>query len=131
ALLGATPDVLLLDEPTHHLDQQGLAWLEATLVSWPGAVLLVSHDRAFLDAVTTETAFLERGELRVEAGGYSQASDRRQADDAARLRRHRSQAASRRQLESQFHRHRSAARSAGTFNKNRIDDRNLLLATAK
>ncbi len=131
ALLAAAPDVLLLDEPTHHLDADAMLWLEAVLGSWPGAVMLVSHDRAFLDAVATHTAFLERGRLRLEAGTYSEASARREAEDAARLRRHKAQSTQRRQLEGEFHRHRSAARSAGRFNKNRIKDGNLLLATAK
>ncbi len=131
AILGSAPDVLLLDEPTHHLDLAGTEWLEGVLRAWPGAVLLVSHDRAFLDAVATETAFLERGALRLEAGNYSEASARRSAEDAARLRRHKAQAAHRRQLEGEFHRHRSAARSAGRFNKSRVKDGNILLATAK
>ncbi|HEX7040026.1 MAG TPA: ABC-F family ATP-binding cassette domain-containing protein [Trueperaceae bacterium] len=131
AILAREPDVLLLDEPTHHLDVAGMEWLEGVLLAWPGAVLLVSHDRAFLDAVATETAFLERGALRLEAGNHSEASARRAAEDAARLRRHKAQSARRRQLESEYHRHRSAARSAGSFNKNRVKDGNLLYATAK
>lgn len=131
ALLAAAPDVLLLDEPTHHLDVAGMEWLEGVLAGWPGAVLLVSHDRAFLDAVATETAFLERGSLRLEAGDYSEARARRAAEDAARLRRHKAQATHRQRLESEFHRHRSAARSAGDFNRNRVSDGNILLATAK
>lgn len=93
--------------------------------------MFVSHDRAFMDDVATHTAFLERGALRLESGHHTEASTRRRAEDAGRLRRHRAQADRRRQLEGEFHRHRSAARSAGRFNKNRITDSNLLLATAK
>ena len=130
-LFASAPDLLLLDEPTHHLDVDGMRWLEAVLTHWSGAMLLVSHDRAFLDAVATHTAFLERGALVLEAGTYTEASSRRETEDAARLRRHRSQARRHRRLEKEAHRQRSAARSAGRFNKNRIDDGNLLLATAK
>lgn len=130
-LFATTPDVLLLDEPTHHLDLEGMRWLGIVLTGWHGAVLLVSHDRAFLDAVATHTAFLERGTLGLKAGNYTHATERREAQNAARLRRHRSQSARQRRLEGEFHRHRSAARSAGKFNKNRIRDGNLLLATAK
>lgn len=58
ALLDA-PDVLLLDEPTNHLDAEGAAWLQGWLGSFPGAVLTVSHDRAFLDAVVTRIVELD------------------------------------------------------------------------
>ena len=54
-ILLSKPDVLLLDEPTNHLDIESIVWLEQWLKSYEGAVLLVSHDRAFLDAVTNRT----------------------------------------------------------------------------
>jgi ATP-binding cassette subfamily F protein 3 len=58
ALLDA-PDVMLLDEPTNHLDAEGAAWLQGWLAEFPGAVLAVSHDRAFLDAVVTRIVELD------------------------------------------------------------------------
>ncbi len=71
ALLVENPDVLLLDEPTNHLDIVMVEWLEGFLSRYPGAVLLVSHDRAFLDAVTTETAHLWNGCLKRHPGNYT------------------------------------------------------------
>jgi ATP-binding cassette subfamily F protein 3 len=63
-LLMAQPDVLLLDEPTNHLDMEMRAWLEGYLSRYPGAVVLVSHDRAFLDAASSSTAEIAFGTLR-------------------------------------------------------------------
>ncbi|MBB5233362.1 ATP-binding cassette domain-containing protein [Deinococcus budaensis] len=71
ALLVENPDVLLLDEPTNHLDIVMVEWLEGFLGRYPGAVLVISHDRAFLDAVTNETAYLRGGGLSVYKGGYT------------------------------------------------------------
>ena len=62
--LVAMPDVLLLDEPTNHLDLSAIQWLEGLLRDFGGSVLLVSHDRAFIDAVTTRIVELDRGILR-------------------------------------------------------------------
>src|SRR5690554_4090048 len=63
-LLMAQPDVLLLDEPTNHLDIEMRGWLEAHLSRYPGAALIVSHDRAFLDGAASRTAEVSRGKLR-------------------------------------------------------------------
>ena len=70
-LLLGEPDVLLLDEPTNHLDIESIDWLEEYLKTYPGAVVLVSHDRYFLDRMTTQTADLVRGEVHEYAGNYS------------------------------------------------------------
>jgi len=70
-LLLSAPDLLLLDEPTNHLDLNGQEWLEAFLKEYAGAVLLVSHDRFLLDAVTTRTFELEDGTLEEYPGSYS------------------------------------------------------------
>ena len=69
ALLGE-PDLLLLDEPTNHLDLTALEWLETFLRQWRHAVLVVSHDRTFLDKTTERTLDLSFGRLEDYAGGY-------------------------------------------------------------
>jgi ATP-binding cassette, subfamily F, member 3 len=70
-LLLDQPDLLILDEPTNHLDINGVLWLEAYLQRYRGAVLLVSHDRVFLDRVVTRTLALDGGRVASSAGGYS------------------------------------------------------------
>lgn len=70
-LLLRSPDVLLLDEPTNHMDAGAQEWLENYLSRFKGAVLLVSHDRAFIDAVATSVAELAMGQLTVRPGNYT------------------------------------------------------------
>ncbi len=70
-LLLQRPAYLLLDEPTNHLDIESLTWLESFLVEYPGSIILISHDRSFLDAVTTTTWELSLGRLTVYRGNYS------------------------------------------------------------
>ena len=65
------PDVLLLDEPTNHLDLDSIAWLEGLLKEYQGSVILVTHDRAFLDNVCTQIVELDRGVLRSYPGNFS------------------------------------------------------------
>lgn len=62
-ILLARPDVFLLDEPTNHLDIESISWLESFLQGYPGAVVLVSHDRAFLDNITTRTVEISLGKV--------------------------------------------------------------------
>ena len=69
--LVASPDVLLLDEPTNHLDLNAITWLEELLVAFKGSVLLISHDRAFLDNVCTRIIELDRGVLRSYPGNFA------------------------------------------------------------
>ena len=69
--LVAVPEVLLLDEPTNHLDLDSIAWLEQLLVGFKGSVMLITHDRAFLDAVATRIVELDRGMLRSYPGNFS------------------------------------------------------------
>lgn len=71
-LLLEKPDLLLLDEPTNHLDMKTVEWLEDYLINYPKAVVIVSHDRAFLDAVATGVYELENGSLHRYAGNYTQ-----------------------------------------------------------
>ena len=70
-LLLKKPTYLLLDEPTNHLDIESLRWIEQFLNNYEGAVIIVSHDKAFLDAITTRTLALDRGNLYDYAGNYS------------------------------------------------------------
>ena len=66
-------DLLLLDEPTNHLDIDAIAWLESWLQAYQGTLLLVSHDRDFLDAATTKTLWFERKDLCLFNGNYESA----------------------------------------------------------
>ena len=70
-LLLRHPDLLLLDEPTNHLDLESVKWLEQFLAGYDGAVLLVSHDRAFMDACVSHVAALENKRLMTYTGNYS------------------------------------------------------------
>ncbi len=70
-ILLEAPDVLLMDEPTNFLDVEGLAWLESWFQNFRGALLLVSHDRDFLDAVVTKIIEVENHQLQVYEGNYS------------------------------------------------------------
>jgi ATP-binding cassette subfamily F protein 3 len=70
-LLLSRPDLLILDEPTNHLDIETMAWLEKYLQNYPGALLLVSHDRYFLDQIVTQVYELSRGNISVFLGNYS------------------------------------------------------------
>ncbi|MDQ5852336.1 MAG: ATP-binding cassette domain-containing protein, partial [Chloroflexota bacterium] len=65
------PDLLLLDEPTNHLDLRALQWLEGFLQGWPGTLVVISHDRYFLDRVTTRTWEMAFGKLDDYPGNYS------------------------------------------------------------
>lgn len=70
-LLLSKPDILLLDEPTNHLDMNSIAWLEGYLLSYPGSVLVVCHDRYFLDRVVTKVMELDMGRCTSFEGNYS------------------------------------------------------------
>ena len=69
-LLLERPDILLMDEPTNHLDLESLLWLEGFLLDWPGSLVLVSHDRYFLNRMVTHVVELEQGRLDLYAGDY-------------------------------------------------------------
>lgn len=76
-LLLTKPDILLLDEPTNHLDMESIAWLETYLRNYSGAVIIVAHDRYFLDRVVTKIIELDMGHCTVFSGNYSAYSDKR------------------------------------------------------
>ncbi|MCR4647494.1 MAG: ATP-binding cassette domain-containing protein [Lachnospiraceae bacterium] len=69
ALFG-NPDILLLDEPTNHLDLDAIAWLEEFLINFENTVIVVSHDRHFLNKVCTQTADIDYGKIQLYAGNY-------------------------------------------------------------
>ena len=69
ALFGS-PDILLLDEPTNHLDLDAIAWLEEFLINFENTVIVVSHDRYFLNKVCTHTADIDYGKIQLYAGNY-------------------------------------------------------------
>lgn len=70
-LLLSTPDLILLDEPTNHLDMESIRWLETYLLNYKGAVIIVAHDRYFLDRVVTKVVELEHGKSQLYTGNYS------------------------------------------------------------
>ncbi len=72
AVLFSQPDLLLLDEPTNHLDLEATLWLEGYLQKFPGAILLVSHDRQLLDRAVEAIAHLDRGKLTLTPGGFAE-----------------------------------------------------------
>ena len=84
-LLLTKPDVLLLDEPTNHLDMNSIAWLETYLLNYSGAVLIVSHDRYFLNRVVTKVIEVEQGDLHTYMGNYSDFAAKKQQLREARL----------------------------------------------
>jgi ATP-binding cassette subfamily F protein 3 len=88
-LLLARPSVLLLDEPTNHLDLPSIQWFEGVLAGYPGAVVVVSHDREFLDRHATRIVEIERGRITSYPGNYSEyerrvVEERTQASSRAR-----------------------------------------------
>jgi ATP-binding cassette, subfamily F, member 3 len=77
-------DLLLLDEPTNHLDLDAIVWLEAWLSAYPGTLLMISHDREFLDAIIDRVLHIENRSIRAYAGNYSQFEQKR-AEELALL----------------------------------------------
>lgn len=88
-LLLSHPDIILLDEPTNHLDMPSITWLEGFLSSYPGAVIVVSHDRYFIDKVSNQILEIELGKSTLYRGNYSfyreQSEKKRQAEWKAYL----------------------------------------------
>jgi ATP-binding cassette subfamily F protein uup len=83
AALVAQPEVLLLDEPTNHLDAEGVEWLQGWLDRFPGALVLVTHDRYLLDRVARRIVAVERGEARPYEGNYATYLERRAEEEAS------------------------------------------------
>ncbi|WAJ22470.1 MULTISPECIES: ABC-F family ATP-binding cassette domain-containing protein [Clostridia] len=76
-LLLSKPDIILLDEPTNHLDMESIAWLEGYLINYDGSVIIVAHDRYFLDRVVTKIVELDNGIMSVYQGNYTDYSGKR------------------------------------------------------
>jgi len=76
-LLLSKPDILLLDEPTNHLDIDSIAWLETFLLGYPGTVLIVSHDRYFLNRIVTKVIEIDHHQCRVFSGNYTAYADKK------------------------------------------------------
>ena len=135
--LASTPGILLLDEPTNHLDAAARDWLVGALHRFPGIGLIVSHDRVFLDALTTSTIRFWQGEVRLYRGGYGVARrsweglERERVDAYARIRGEERKL--RRRLADRRHRHRTGHASLSALkrkaNPRDIDLRKRLQAT--
>ncbi len=82
-LLLSSPDIIMLDEPTNHLDMNSIAWLENYLINYKGAVIIVAHDRYFLNRVVTKVVEIDQGKVRTFEGNYSAyAEKKKQLRDA-------------------------------------------------
>ena len=84
-LLLTRPDLIILDEPTNHLDMSSIAWLETWLINYKGAVLIVSHDRYFLDRIATKIIELDGGKASVFSGSYSDYAVKKEQIRAAQM----------------------------------------------
>jgi ATP-binding cassette subfamily F protein 3 len=110
-LLLEEPDVLVLDEPTNHLDLQAIEWLEGYLQAWPEALLVVSHDRYFLDKVAHKVWELAFGQLEEYTGNYTKYTELRQDRMARRLAEWEAQQASIAKTEAYIRRYKAGQRS--------------------
>ena len=90
-LLATEPDILMLDEPTNHLDIDALAWLEGFIASYKKTVLIISHDRYFLDKTTNKTLHLQYSRARLWNGSYSQCKEQQQQEAASLEKRYKEQ----------------------------------------
>ena len=90
-LLATEPDILMLDEPTNHLDIDALAWLENYIANYKKTVLIISHDRYFLDRTTSKTLSVRFGEAKLYHGNYTETKETCEAEAAAREKRYKEQ----------------------------------------
>ncbi len=116
--LACQPDLLLLDEPTNHLDAESIRWLEQTLMSFPGAVIFVTHDRYFLDVIATRIIEIDQGRAFSHPGNYtafleSKAVRRSIAEQAERRRQ--------RFLRTELEWVRAGVKARGTKQRNRLE----------
>ena len=90
-LLATEPDILMLDEPTNHLDIDALSWLEGFIANYKKTVLIISHDRYFLDRTTNKTLWLRYGKARLYGGSYTACKEQSEAEAAALEKRYKEQ----------------------------------------
>lgn len=124
AALWTDPDVLLLDEPTNHMDAQGRALILRALERFRGIGIVVSHDRTLLDALTTHTLRLHRGQLRLWTGGYGQAQAQWTQQDAHQRAHHSSLRDQQRALARRMHTQRQHQAKAERMRSTRARQRN-------
>ncbi len=110
--LFAPSEILLLDEPTNHLDFESVVWLQAHIKSYPGIVVLVSHDRDFLDSIVTHVAHVENHQLKMYTGSYSTFEKERAMNLAIQGAQHRKQQAKIQHMQSYVDRFRFKASKA-------------------
>ena len=90
-LLATEPDILMLDEPTNHLDIDALEWLEGYLASYKKTVLIISHDRYFLDRTTNKTLHIQYSRAKLFHGSYTQCKEQQEAEAASLEKRYKEQ----------------------------------------
>ena len=90
-LLATEPDILMLDEPTNHLDVDALSWLEGFLANYKKTVLIISHDRYFLDRTTDKTLWIRHGSAKLYNGSYTKCKEQSEAEAAALEKRYKEQ----------------------------------------
>ncbi len=111
-LLLKNPSLLLLDEPTNHLDLDTLVWFENFLMDYTGTIVMVSHDRYFLDRLSTHVAEIDQGALRLYPGNFSEFEDRKEVEYRQMEARIRNQEKRRKQIEDFIERFRYKATKA-------------------
>lgn len=111
-LLLSEPNLLLLDEPTNYLDIVSVRWLTAFLRAWKGELIIISHDRAFMDAVTTHTMLIHRGKVRKIAGGTEKLYAQVAVDEEVYEKTRQNEAKKRKELEEFITRFRAQASKA-------------------
>ena len=84
-LLVSSPDIIMLDEPTNHLDMKSIEWLETFLMNYKGAVIIVSHDRYFIDKIVSKVIDIEAGKVSVYKGNYSEFAQKKKMLRDARM----------------------------------------------
>ncbi|HVU67772.1 MAG TPA: ABC-F family ATP-binding cassette domain-containing protein [Ktedonobacteraceae bacterium] len=122
-LLLQEPDLLLMDEPTNHLDLEALEWLETYLNSWPGAMVIVAHDRYFLDKVVSRTIELAFGRIEEYPGNYSTYLKLREERMERRLREYEAQQAHIAHTEEFIRRYKAGQRSREARGRQKLLDR--------
>jgi ATP-binding cassette subfamily F protein 3 len=122
-LLLQEPDLLLLDEPTNHLDLTALEWLETYLSAWKGAMVIVAHDRYFLDKVVSSTIELAFGRVEEYPGNYTKYLDLREERMERRLREYEAQQAQIAHTEDFIRRYKAGQRSREARGRQKLLDR--------